>query len=77
MNNGIKKKLEELIGKEVELKLEDNSSRVIINYPYRRGLYNLIVVRVEEDCVVLKWGSKTEIFQSIDHITQLIITEVE
>jgi hypothetical protein len=73
MNNGIKNKLKELMGKDVGLNLEGNSSRIFITYSDPRHVYTEYkVLRIEDDCVVLS-DKRKEIFQSIDQITQVII----
>jgi len=70
MNNGIKKKLEELIGKEVGLTYLD--SGIIISYPITSEIVTYKVVRIEDDCVVLERDTD-EIFISIDHIPYIRI----
>ena len=73
MNNGIENKLRDLVGEQVGLNLEGNSSRIFITYSDPRHVCpEYKVLRIEYDCVVLS-DNRKEIFQSIDQITQVII----
>jgi hypothetical protein len=72
MNNGIKNKLKELIGKEVELSY--NGSGVFISYPPIGQITNMKyqLLRFEgEDCIVLENG-KDQRYISTDHIFTII-----
>ena len=70
MNLGIKNKLKELIGKDVEISNGYGGVSIIYN-PNR--IYHFKVLRFEnEDCVVI--GDKEETwFVSIDHISNITI----
>ena len=73
MNNGIKKKLEELIGEKVGV-IRNNYGVSIDYHPASTSPYEpKIILRFEnEDCFVL--GDKTmEQYISIDHITEILI----
>ncbi len=71
MNNGIKKKLEELIGKKVGV--IPNNNGISIQYHRSSPYLGFEILRFEnEDCVVL--GNNTvEMYISIDHITDISI----
>jgi hypothetical protein len=70
MNNGIKKKLEELMGKEVGIR--ESEIGVSIFYPSLERNSNKILRFEEEDCVVFDRGID-ELFVSIDRITTISI----
>jgi len=73
MNTGIKNKLKELIGKEVNYFDNGDSGIFSISYPYREPYSKYKVLRFEDDdCVVLQGEGKEE-FVSIDHISSLTI----
>jgi hypothetical protein len=71
MNNGIKNKLKELIGKEVDI-LGD----ITISYPSTSPTFSYTISRFEdEDCVVLS-NNRGESYLSIDHIKFLVIGKI-
>lgn len=76
MNNVIKKKLEELIGKEVDITSSYGGVSIIYdpNYPNSSNNYNYLkVIRFEgDDCVVLGKDGET-IYVSIDNIPSIHI----
>jgi len=75
MNNEIKLKLEELMGKEVDLMINDLGISIIYPSTILIDILKYKVLRIEEDCVVFSSnkGEKTLFF---DHITS-ISTEKE
>lgn len=73
MNNGIKNKLKELIGKRVYLP-HSNSGGFTIYYPVT-DTSSYKVLRIEDDCVVLE-DSIHEKYLSIDYISQITITKI-
>ena len=73
MNNGIKKKLEELIGKEVDLQY--SYSGIIVDFPSTPNMGGVVkykVLRIEDDCVVME-DKKDERYISLGHISTVII----
>jgi hypothetical protein len=74
MNNGIKNKLKELIGKEVSLLMGGESGVISIHYPNPNNYSNTYtVLKIDgDDCVVLG-TEKVEMFLSIDHISYITI----
>jgi hypothetical protein len=73
MNTGIKNKLNELIGKEVNYFDNSDCGVFSISYPYREPYSKYKVLRIEDDdCVVLQVDDNEE-FVSIDHISSLTI----
>jgi len=68
MNNGIKNKLKELIGKRIDL-----IGDITLSYPAISPTFSYTISRFEEeDCVVLSNNNK-ETYLSIHHIKLLII----
>lgn len=75
MNKGIKNKLKELIGKEVNYFDNGDCGIFSISYPYREPYSKYKVLRIEDDdCVVLQVNDYEE-FVSIDYISSLTIRE--
>ena len=70
MNNGIKKKLEELIGEEVTVHFRQYG--ILIQYPSSGDSdhLNKKVLRIEDDCVVIGDEVEERII-SIDHISHI------
>jgi len=68
MNNGIKKKLEELIGKEVSIHSREDG--IYIVYPSDSPLYTYKVLRVEDDSVMLG-NNKSDRIISLHHISSI------
>ena len=66
MNNGIKRKLQELIGKNVDASFLSGS--LYVTYPGNGG----IILRIEnDDCVVVKTEKQGMLYVSIDNIAYI------
>ncbi len=71
MNNGIKKKLEELIGDIVGV--SDHNGVIVLNYPPKETNVKKKVLRFEgNDCIVIEDG-EYEMFLPIDYISSVNI----
>ena len=73
MNTGIKNKLKELIGKEVDFSY--SKSGIVVYFPSTpnvEGVVKYKILRIEDDCVVIE-NVEDERYISIDHISTVII----
>jgi hypothetical protein len=71
MNNGIKNKLKELIGKEVSLVFSDFGLRIFFPCLVKDTSHK--VLRIEDDDCVVFGREGTEEYFSIEHVSHIII----